>query len=70
MRALEEGLGRPSAFDADVTSNYLEIIYDSEFVESLAVTLEALEPPGPAEPDGTSHHSAIDAHRPLTSHTP
>jgi hypothetical protein len=42
IRAVEEGLGQKSAAAIDVSSNHMQIVYDSEFVESLARVLSQL----------------------------
>jgi non-ribosomal peptide synthase protein (TIGR01720 family) len=39
IRALEQGLGQPSAAAFDVSSNHMQIVYDADFVESLATVL-------------------------------
>jgi len=43
VRELEAGIGQRSALAVDVASNHMQIVYDAEFVETLAVALEALE---------------------------
>jgi hypothetical protein len=43
VSSLEQGLGQRSAAEFDVSSNHMQIVYDADFVETLATVLETLE---------------------------